>query len=82
MGNIYKTRNGYAQSPINGVMVMKERSLSAYYTCMDAYSSYVSAACPMGPTTNATCDAYARQLMTTKCNNFRADNAYIDIRLK
>lgn len=82
MGNIYKTRTGYANSPINGVMVMKEASLGAYFTCMDAYTSYRSTACPYGPTTNANCDAYARQLMTQKCNDFKATNPYIDIRLK
>ena len=81
-GNIYKTRTGYTTSPINGVMVMKEQSLTAYFTCMDAYTSYRSTACPYGPTTNANCDAYARQLMTQKCNDFKATNAYIDIRLK
>jgi hypothetical protein len=81
-GSIYKTRTGYTTNPINGVMVMKERSLTAYFTCMDAYTSYKSTACPYGPTTNASCDAYARQLMTQKCNDFKAAHAYIDIRLK
>lgn len=82
MGNIYKTRNGYTSTPINGVMVMKEASLGAYFGCMDAYTSYRSSACPYGPTQNATCDAYARQLMTQKCNDFKATNPYLDIRLK
>lgn len=82
MGNLYKTRTGYTGNIINGVMVMKERSLTAYFTCMDAYTSYVSTACPNGPATNATCDAYARQLMTLKCNDFKATHPYLDIRLK
>lgn len=81
-GNVYKTRVGYTGSPINGVMVMKEASLTAYFTCMDAYTSYKSTACPYGPQTSPSCDAYARQLMTQKCNDFKAAHAYIDIRLK
>lgn len=81
-GTLYKTRTGFTGNPINGVMVMKERSLTAYFTCMDAYTGYRSAACPYGPQTNANCDAYARQIMTQKCNDFKATNPYIDIRLK
>lgn len=93
MGNIYKTRNGFSNMPINGVMVMKEASLGAYYTCMDAFISFTDPRCPQGGNTPIyqqnyppyqviNCNAMAKALMTTKCNAFKADHPYIDIRLK
>ena len=82
MGKLYKTRNGFTSYAINGVMVMKERSLTAYFTCMDAYVTFTDPRCPYGAKTNAYCDQMARSVMATKCNNFKMDNPYLDIRLK
>lgn len=81
-GRLYKTRSGFQQYPLNGVMVMKEPSLGAYFTCMDAYASYVSQACPYGARTSPACDQYARNYMAQKCNDFKATQPYVDIRLK
>jgi hypothetical protein len=82
MGKLYKTRSGFTGSPINGLMVMKEVSLGAYFTCMDAYITFAHPSCPYGAKTNAYCDQMARASMTTKCNNFKADHSYIDVCLK
>lgn len=82
MGQILKTRQGFTNSPINGVMVMKETALGAYFTCMDAYITFTHPQCPYGAKTNQYCDQMARSMMNIKCNNFKADNSYIDIRLK
>lgn len=81
-GRLYKTRSAYAHLPINGVMVMKQNSLPAYFTCMDAYVSFTHPSCPNGAKTNYQCDQMARSLMATKCNDFKVSNPYIDIRLK
>ena len=82
MGSIYKTRTGFTENPINGVMVLKEASIGAYFTCMNAYANYVTPQCPGGPRTNPYCAQAATADMAMRCNNFKADNAYIDIRLK
>jgi hypothetical protein len=81
-GVLYKNRSGYSSYPLNGVMIMKESSLTPYYKCMDAYVSYVSQACPYGAQTNASCDQYARNNMTQLCNAFKSTYSYLDIRLK
>lgn len=82
MGSVYKTRTGFTQLAINGLMVMKEASLTAYFTCMDAYVSFKTTQCPYGPQTNTYCADLARQYMTVKCNDFKAAHPYLDIRLK
>lgn len=82
MGKLYKTRSGFTNNPISGVMIMKEVSLTAYYTCMDAYVTFTHPQCPYGARTNAYCDSMAKALMQTKCNNFKADNPYIDLCVK
>lgn len=82
MGKLYKTRSGFTQLAINGLMVMKEASLTAYFTCMDAYVSYRSNQCPYGAQTNSYCAQLARNDMTVKCNDFKAAHPYLDIRLK
>ncbi len=81
-GTLYKTRSGFTGNPINGVMIMKESSLTAYYSCMNAYVNYASSACPYGPRTSAACDHAARALMTTSCNDFKAAHSYLDIPLR
>lgn len=81
-GKLYKTRPGFTHSPLNGVMVMKETSLGAYFTCMDAYVSYTVPPCIYGPKTSTYCHNMATARMTQLCNDFKAMNSYIDIRLK
>jgi hypothetical protein len=82
MGKLYKSRSGFGQHPINGIMIMKERSLGAYFTCMDAYVTFTHPQCPYGAKTSPYCDQMARNLMSLKCNNFKMDNPYLDLRLK
>lgn len=82
MGQLHKTRQGFTTSPLNGVMIMKEVSLTAYFTCMDAMITFTHPQCPYGANTNAYCNQMARSIMTTKCNNFKVDHAYVDVRLK
>lgn len=82
MGKLYKTRAGFTNNPITGVMVMKEISLTAYFTCMNAYVNFRNPQCPYGAKTNAYCDSMAKAQMATICNNFKADHAYIDICVK
>lgn len=80
MGSLYKSRSGYASTPINGVMVMKEPSLGAYYTCMDSYANYIRSACPQYLT--AQCDTMARAVRDESCNSFKGIHSYLDLRLK
>lgn len=82
MGNVYKTRAGFEQNPINGVMVMKEASLGAYFTCMNAVVQFRSPQCPNGAQTNPYCHQMATADMNAKCNDFKSFHSYIDIRLK
>lgn len=82
MGKLYKTRQGFSGNPINGVMVLKETSLTAYYTCMDAFITFSHPQCPYGANTNQYCNQMARDRMATICNAFKTDHSFIDIRLK
>jgi hypothetical protein len=82
MGKLYKTRQGFTGNPINGVMVLKEASLTAYYTCMDAFITFSHPQCPYGANTNQSCNQMARDRMATICNSFKSSHSYIDIRLK
>ena len=81
MGQLSKTRSGFTNSTLNGLMVMKESSLTAYFTCMDAYITFTHPSCPYGANTNSTCAQMANASMATICNNFKAGHSYIDIRL-
>jgi hypothetical protein len=89
-GKLYKTRPGFTNSPLNGLMVMKEQSMTAYFGCMDAYVTFVHSLCPQGPKTPpyyyqnqlVNCDLMARNMMAEKCNAFKAMHSYIDIKLK
>lgn len=82
MGKLFKSRPGFTHNPISGVMVMKEVSLSGYYTCMNAYVNFTHPQCPYGGKTNAYCDSLAKAHMAAICNNFKADHPYIDICVK
>lgn len=55
IGTLYKTRSGFTNNPISGVMIMKEASLTAYYTCMDAYTTFPRSMCANGAQTNSYC---------------------------
>ncbi len=86
-GSLPKTRVGFTQYPINGAMVMKRSSLSAYFSCMDAYVSFGTAAypvsgCPYGAQTSPACHQAAQNYMNSLCSQFRAQHSYMDIRLK
>jgi hypothetical protein len=47
-GSLPKNRSGFESYPINGVLVMKEAHLPAYYQCMHAYINWIPQACPSG----------------------------------
>lgn len=81
-GSLFKNRSGFTQYPLNGLMIMKETSMTAYFQCMDAFMKYVSQACPYGAKTNSLCDQYARNSMSALCNTFKSSHSFIDIRLK
>ncbi len=83
-GRLYKNRTGFESYPISGVMVLKENLLNPYFSCMNAYASYVSQACPMGARTNSVCDSYAQQYRDQVCMSFKSQygSSYVDIRLK
>lgn len=99
IGQLPKTRVGFTDRVLNGVMIIKEASITAYYKCMDFYINFPGNQCPNGPSTNAYCsqtyqqcpngantNSYcaqqARNYMAVDCNNFKANHAYLDIRLK
>lgn len=89
LGKVYKTRTGFKEPnvtfmslPINGVMIMKQQSLTAYYTCMDAFVKFRHPSCPTGATYNDYCRQMAMSYMSTICNDFKSNNPYLDIRLK
>jgi hypothetical protein len=80
-GQVYKTRQGFSHLSLNGLMIMKEASLTAYFTCMDAYVAFRSSQCPQGAQTSGPCAQAARDYMTFKCNDFKATHPYLDVRL-
>ena len=83
IGKMYKTRPGFTTNPLNGVMIMKEGSLTAYFTCMNAYANFSDPTyCPAGARTNASCAQMAASVMTAKCNDFKAVHSYLDVKLK
>lgn len=79
-GSLPKTRVGFTNYPVNGVMVMKKSSLTAYFSCMDAYASYVATYCPTGVT--SACQIAAQNFMASTCSQFKTQHSYMDIRLK
>lgn len=82
-GRLYKNRNGMAQYPITGVMVMKENLLVEYFACMDAYMKYIQYYCPSNPT-YAPCVSGATNYRNSVCNNFKTKypNSYLDLYLR
>lgn len=92
-GKLYKTRNGYTNQPLNGLMVMKQSALVAFYNCMNAISRYSDPSCPYGAQTPTyqqrvppyqivNCLQRAQSFMSQQCNDFKVMYSYLDIRLK
>lgn len=96
-GKLYKNRNGtfgtgvaFVNLPLNGLMIMKEASLPAYFNCMNAIPNFRDIRCPYHASTapyyiNGTlisCSVLANSYMNTVCNDFKVVHPYIDIRLK
>ncbi len=79
-GSVYKTRQGFTQNPINGVMVMKESSLGAYFTCMNAVALFPKSICPQGPTSSKYCeDIYNQCPNGSRSNDLCAKTANADM---
>lgn len=80
-GRLYKTRAGFLNEKVMGVVVLKYGLHTAYFNCMNAAINYVSPACPMGAATNANCVVAANQYMAQVCESFKRTyaNSYEDI---
>lgn len=88
-GNLVKNRQGYTQYAINNAIVLKQGSLNAFYSCMDAVSVFVANNCPW--VTNTSCNypnpsqrASCQQCITNaytyqqdKCNQFTMQHSYL-----
>lgn len=97
-GKLYKNRTGvfggsgvpYSQLPLNGLMIMKENSLNSFFNCMNAIPNFRDQRCPYGASTAPyylngqpiNCTQLAQSYMTQLCNDFKATNPYLDIRLR
>ena len=97
-GYVQKTRSGYTNYPVNGVMVLKYSGTTAFFQCMQAYDiNYQSckvSTCQAAYGANAqlyaqcmnslltSCDNAAKQYMANVCTAFRNSYPYIDIRTK
>ena len=71
MGTLHRTRTAFNHLPLNGVMIMKEASLTAYFTCMDAYVRFPQSMCPSGAQTNQAC-----YQLYVSCPNGAQTNSY------
>lgn len=78
-GRLVKSRAGFMGNPITGTMIMLETSVTAYFTCMNAYANYQSPQCPYGPQTNSSCSQMASQYMNQVCSDFKTRHSYIDL---
>lgn len=54
-GTLYKDRPGFANSPINSVIVLREALIPEYMACMHAYAGWPQNACTAGPNSNQYC---------------------------
>jgi hypothetical protein len=91
-GYVSKSRSGYTQYPVNGVMVMKYSATNAFFQCMNGYATSYQACAPNcapygnNPTTYqqclSACGTQATNYMSSMCSTFRSGYAYIDIRTK
>jgi hypothetical protein len=71
MGQLAKTRSGFTDKALNGVMVIKEASITAYYRCMNFYIDFPASECPNGRNTNQYCAQLYQQ-----CYNGANTNSY------
>ncbi len=91
-GYVSKSRSGYTQYPVNGVMVMKYSATNAFFQCMNGYATNYQACAPncapYGSNPSyyqqclASCGTQATNYMNSMCNTFRSGYAYIDIRTR
>lgn len=55
-GSLYKNRQGWENTTLNGVIVLKEPLLPEYFNCMNAYSNWrPQTSCPSGPNASPKC---------------------------
>lgn len=80
-GTLVKSRSGYANASLNGVMIMKQTSITDYFACMDAVPNFIANNCPGQPTPPA-CVQQAQLFMQSVCQYFVSRGNYIDKRLK
>jgi hypothetical protein len=82
-GKLLKTRAGYTGYSINGVMMMKEDLLNAYFNCIDSYITFINGNCPLNPT-NPQCVTDATTYRNNICTAFKNTNSgnYLDIRVR
>lgn len=71
MGQLPKTRVGFTDRVLNGVMIIKEASITAYYRCMDFYTNFPGNQCPNGANTSGYCSQMYQQ-----CPNGANTNSY------
>ncbi len=62
-GKLYKSRSGFENYPLNGVMVMKEPLMGEYFKCMNAYVSWREISCMPQSGTPAMSPAYCNYWM-------------------
>lgn len=76
-GQLSKTRSGnyngvpFTQKALNGVMIIKEASITAYYKCMDFSANFPGNQCPNGANTSGYCAQMYQQ-----CPNGASTNSY------
>lgn len=78
-GTLIKNRNGYSQTTINGVMILKQKRLQDFFACMDGVSNFIANNCPQNPNS---CLATAQSFQQQVCNYFIQQGNYLDVRLK
>jgi hypothetical protein len=92
-GKLSKTRAGFQNHPLNALMIMKYNSLSAFYTCMDALTTFADPRCPMGmqtppyqqnvyPYAYINCMQLAQARMNQICSDFKTMHSYVELKLK
>lgn len=77
--SLEKNRSGFSAFPINGMMVMFESMLVEYFGCMDGYTKFLQANCPVNQ--NSACVQAASNYRAQVCNQFKTKyaNYYLDL---
>ena len=92
-GKLSKTRPGFQNHPLNSLMIMKYNSLSSFYTCMDALTTFSDPRCPSGmqtppyqqnvyPYAYVNCMQLAQARMNQICSDFKTMHPYVELKLK